>query len=151
MLQLACAEDRAFVESLAQQVHAAHVSWRPDLYEMAECLYPVQRFQEAVKLRQLYVAKLNGVPVGYILLKFRQCEAPGIVKHKAMVVEELCVEEEFRGHGIGTAMMDDAKALAKAFGCRDLRLGVYPQNDGAVAFYQKCGLMIRSIEMQMSV
>ena len=41
--------------------------------------------------------------------------------------------------------------LAKAFGCSDLQLGVYPQNDGAVAFYQKCGFAIRSIEMQRKV
>ena len=53
--------------------------------------------------------------------------------------------------GIGKAMMEDIHALAKAFRCTDLQLGVYPQNDGAVAFYQKCGFTIRSIDMQRKV
>ena len=48
-------------------------------------------------------------------------------------------------------MMEDVRALARAFGCRDLQLGVYPQNDSAVAFYQKCGFTIRSIDMMMKV
>ena len=65
-----------------------------------------------------------------------------------MVVDEICVEELCRGSGIGKQMMTEARALARAFGCTDMQLGVYPQNDDAVAFYQKCGFTIRSIEMQ---
>jgi ribosomal protein S18 acetylase RimI-like enzyme len=48
-------------------------------------------------------------------------------------------------------MMEEVRALAKAFGYTDLQLGVYPQNDAAVAFYQKCGFTIRSIDMQRKV
>jgi len=63
-------------------------------------------------------------------------------------VDEICVEELCRGNGIGKQIMAEARALAKAFGCTDMQLGVYPQNDDAVAFYQKCGFTIRSIDMQ---
>ena len=54
-------------------------------------------------------------------------------------------------HGIGTQMMEEIRVLAKAFGCTDLQLGVYPQNDAAVSFYQKCGFAIKSIDMQRKV
>ena len=63
MLQLARPEDREAVNAIAKQVHDQHVSWRPDIYEMVEEMYPPERFQEAVRLRQLYVAKLNGIVV----------------------------------------------------------------------------------------
>lgn len=151
MLELAVESDREAVNAMALQVHAMHVSWRPDIYEMVVQLYPQERFQEAVKERQLYVAKLGGVTVGYVLLKLRSYDWPGMVRRKVMLVDEICVEEAYRGHGIGKAMMEDVHALAKAFGCSDLQLGVYPQNDGAVAFYQNCGFTIRSIEMQRKV
>ena len=62
--------------------------------------------------------------------------------------------ENFPGYpeGItGTAMMEDIHALAKAFGCTDLQLRVYPQNDEAVGFYQKCGFQIQNIGMQKKV
>lgn len=151
MLQLARPEDREAVNALALQVHAMHVAWRPDLFEMTGELYPEERFLNAVKARQLYVAKIDNVVVGYALLLTRVCDWPGVVKRKIMVVDELCVHESCRGQGIGKQMMEDVRALAKAFGYTDLQLGVYPQNDDAVGFYQKCGFAIRSIEMQRKV
>ena len=151
MLELATLSDRSTVNALAKQVHELHVSWRPDIYEMVEELYSQERFQEAVRLRQLYVAKLNGIAAGYVSLKIRDYDWPGVVRRKVMFLVEFAVEEAFRGHGIGTAMMEEVHALARAFGCTDLQLGVYPQNDDAVGFYQKCGFTIRSIDMQKKV
>jgi len=151
MLELATLSDREAVNDLAGQVHAMHVQWRPDIYEMVPEMYPEERFLEAVKLRQLYVAKVDGMTVGYVSVKIRNYDWPGVVKRKVMVVDEICVDELCRGHGIGTEMMKDIRALAKAFRCTDLQLGVYPQNDDAVGFYQKCGFTIRSIDMQRKV
>ena len=151
MLELAQPADRDAVNALAHQVHAMHVAWRPDIYEMVDELYNEERFQNAVKERQLYVAKIDNIVVGYVLQLIRRCDWPGVVNRKVMVVEEFCVHESCRNHGIGKAMMADVHALAKAFGCTDLQLGVYPQNDEAVGFYQKCGFTIRSIEMQRKV
>lgn len=151
MLELATSADREAVNTLARQVHAMHVAWRPDIYEMVEELYSEERFQEAVSERQLYVAKVGGVTVGYVLLKIRSYDWPGVIKRRVLLVDEICVEESVRNQGFGKEMMEDVHALAKAFGCTDMQLGVYPQNDSAVAFYQKCGFAIRSIDMQRKV
>lgn len=151
MLELARPGDREAVNALALQVHAMHVSWRPDIYEMVEELYTEARFLDAIKSRSLYVAKIDGITLGYVSLKIRDYDWPGVVKRKVMLVDELCVEETARGQGIGKTIMEDVHALAKAFRCTDLQLGVYPQNDDAVAFYQKCGFTIRSIDMQRKV
>ena len=148
MIELATANDRPHVERLAKQVHQMHVDWRPDLFLMPEELFPEERFSELVKNRELYVAKMGGAVVGYCLLKMRPSNDIGRVPRKVMVIDQLCVDEEFRNHGIGTQMVTEIRALARAFRCTDLQLGVYPQNDAAVSFYQKCGFMIRSIDMQ---
>ena len=151
MLELARPEDRKTVNDLAMAVHAMHVAWRPDIYEMVEELYPEERFLEAIRQRSLYVAKLNNITVGYIAVKFRDYDWPGMVRRKIMIVDEVCVEESCRGQGIGQQMMLELRALARAFRCTDLQLGVYPQNDDAVGFYQKCGFMIQKIPMQTKV
>jgi len=151
MLELARECDRENVNELARQVHAMHVAWRPDIYEMVEEMYPQDRFGEEVARRQLYVAKIGGQVTGYVLLKIREYNWPGVVKRKVMLVDEIAVDDHCRNHGIGTAMMEEVRVLARAFGCTDLQLGVYPQNDAAVAFYQKCGFNIRSIDMQRKV
>lgn len=151
MIQLARPGDRAAVGRLARQIHAMHVAWRPDVYEMVEELFPQERFDAAVKARELYTAVLDDQVVGYALVKVRSVDRNGIVPRKIMLIDEFCVEEALRRHGIGTRMLAEIKVLAKAFGCTDLQLSVYPQNDDAVGFYQKNGLMIQDIKMQMKL
>lgn len=152
MLELATPADLAAVNRLARQVHGLHVSWRPDIFRMPEGeIYSEERFLEAVRARQVYVAKLGGTVVGYALIKFKERDNANLVPRKSLLLEELCVDEAFRGHGLGTDLMEDIYALAKAFGCDDMQLSVYPQNDEAVGFYQKCGFTIRSIDMQRKV
>lgn len=151
MLQLARSEDRSAIEVLAQQIHRMHVRWRPDIYAPADEMWPQDRFKEAVAQRQLFIGKLNDATVGYVLIKIRNYDMTGHVKRKVLVIDEICVDEACRNQGIGTEMMAEVRALARAFGCTDLQLGVYPQNEEAVAFYQKCGFCIRSIDMQMKI
>ena len=151
MLQLARPEDRAAIEMLAQQVHALHVQWRPDIYESADELWPQERFDTAVAQRQLFVAKNDENVLGYVLLKIRDYDMVGHTRRKVLLVDEICVDEHLRNQGIGTEMMIEVRAIANAFGCTDLQLGVYPQNNEALAFYQKCGFRIRSIDMQMKL
>ena len=151
MLELATKHDRSAVNHLARQVHEMHVQWRPDLYQMPEELFPEELYAELVKNRELYVAKLDGAVIGFALLRMRVSEGVGKVTRKIMLIDQVCVDEALRNHGIGTQMMEEVRVLAKAFGCTDMQLGVYPQNDAAVSFYQKCGFMIRSIDMQRKV
>ena len=151
MLELATAADREAVNEIAAQVHAMHVAWRPDIYELLAEQFPEERFADAIRQRQLYVAKLDGVVAGYALLKKCVFDWPGVVNRTVLMLDEFGVHEMCRGHGIGKAMMEDIHALAKAFGCTDLQLRVYPQNDDAVGFYQRCGFQIQNIGMQKKV
>ena len=151
MIELASKQDREAVERLAKQVHALHVQWRPDLYTMPGELYPQELFSEMIRNRELYVAKIDGIVAGYCRVVIKQASGIGIVPRKVMLIDQFCVDEPLQNHGIGTQMAAEIRVLAKAFGCTDLQLGVYPQNDAAVSFWQKCGFMIQSITMQRKV
>ena len=151
MLELARHCDRSEVNRLARQIHRMHMDWRPDIYRMPEELFPEERFAELIANRELYVAKVGGRVVGYAQTCIRVHDLPELVKRKVFYLNQLCVDEELREHGIGTQMMEEIRILAKAFGCTDMQLNVYPQNDAAVGFYQKCGFMIQNINMQRKV
>ena len=151
MIELATAKDRAEVNRLARQIHEMHINWRPDIYRMPEELFPEERFAELIAKRELYVAKVGGTVVGYTMVTIRDQDLPELIKRKVFYIQQFCVDEEFRNHGIGTQMMNELRVLARAFRCTDLQLNVYPENDAAVSFYQKCGFMIRSINMQRKV
>ena len=151
MLELATGVDRAVVNELAVQSHMQHVRWRPDIYSEVEEYFTEEEFLQLIRERKLYVAKLDTTVVGFALLSQHRFEGAGIVPRKVMAVDEFAVHETCRGHGIGKAMMEDIHALARAFRCTDLQLKVYPQNDDAVGFYQKCGFQIQNIGMQKKV
>ena len=151
MLQLATQADRAAINEIARQVHEMHIGWRPDIFCAAEELYPAERFDGHLKKREIYVAKIEGNVVGYALLLIRDVKANGLNPSRIMVIDEFCVHEAATGHGIGTEMMADVRVLAKAFRCTQLKLNVYPQNDGAIRFYEQNGFMIRSIDMHTTL
>ena len=151
MIELANDKDRAAVNHLARQIHQLHINWRPDIYRMPEALFPEERFAELIAKRELYVAKVGGTVVGYAMVTIRDQDLPELMKRKVFHIQQFCVDEEFRNHGIGTQMMEELRVLARAFGCTDLQLNVYPENDAAVSFYQKCGFMIQNINMQRKV
>ena len=151
MLELATTKDRSDINRLARQVHEMHVQWRPDLYQMPEELYPEELFTELVKQRELYVAKKDGAVIGFVLIRMRVSEGIGKITRKIMCIDQLCVDEPLRNRGIGSQMMEDIHALARAFGCTDMKIGVYPQNEDAIRFYERFGFAIRSIDMQANV
>ena len=151
MLELARESDWKAVNRLSVQIHDLHAAWRPDLYCHSDEPYPHAAFLEDIREKRVYVALLDNLVAGYVTLAMFRRGGSGSVEEKVMRVESICVEETLRGHGIGKAMMVDVRALARAFGCTRLILGVHPENDDAVAFYQKCGFTISTINMNQTV
>ncbi len=151
MLELARESDWEAVQRLSVQIHDLHSQWRPDIYYCCQEPYPKEKFLEDMAGRMVYVAKVSQAVVGYAVLSILRKGGPGTVEKKQMRLESICVDEALRNHGIGKAMVADVRALAKAFGCSEVILGVHPENDEAVGFYQKCGFRIRTINMDMKV
>ena len=151
MLELARESDWEAVKRLSVQIHDLHVSWRADIYYHTAEPYPKEKFLEDIQNRLVYVAKIDQTVAGYVILSVIQKGGPGTVEKKMLRLESICVDEAIRGHGIGKAMAADVFALARAFGCSEVILGVHPENDKAVGFYQKCGFRIRTINMDAKV
>ena len=76
MLQLARESDWEDVKRLSVQVHDLHAAWRPDIFYRTEEPYPREYFLEDIRDRMVYVAKLDGLVAGYVVLsilrRFRQ-------------------------------------------------------------------------------
>lgn len=151
MLELARREDFEAVNAIAKQVHDLHVAWRPDLYCHCDCPIPMDYYLDCIAQRTLFVAKLSGTVVGILRFEVRETGGEGNTIRKVMRIDNIAVEESLRNHGIGKAMVEDVRALARVQRCDEIILSVYPENDDAVAFYQKCGFTIRNIGMQMKV
>jgi len=148
VLELATMDNWQDINRISGQVAALHTAWRPDLFRYAEISYPKEVMEQLIKEKSIFVAKVGGTVIGYTAFWIWDTNGECSVPRKVMSIQDFAVDEPYRNRGFGTAMMQDLRVLAQAFRCTDLQLTVYPQNDEAVAFYQKCGFTIKSIDMQ---
>ena len=65
------------------------------------------------------------------------------------VVEDVCVDEQLRGQGIGGAMMKFAMKIAAAAGCYKLTLSSNLKRTRAHAFYQSLGFEQHGLSFQV--
>ena len=99
MLQLARPSDWEEIQRLSVQIHDLHAAWRPDIYFHSEEAYPREKFLEDIRERMVYVAKIDGITAGYVVLAVMHKGGPGTVDQKLLRLESICVEESIRGHG----------------------------------------------------
>ncbi|QPC93389.1 GNAT family N-acetyltransferase [Mesorhizobium sp. INR15] len=66
-------------------------------------------------------------------------------------VQDLYVEDRFRGHRIGERLLRRVAALCRKDGGAYLRLSVDTDNEGAIAFYEKLGIAWSSYEQTQKI
>jgi ribosomal protein S18 acetylase RimI-like enzyme len=89
-------------------------------------------FEDHIEEPRVFAAVLEGKQVGWIELGYDKW-------NNRMRVWEFLVEEEFRKHGIGTALMNHAVKIAKQKGARMLVLETQTNNATAIDFYLNFG------------
>ena len=90
----------------------------------------------------------NGDVVAFILLQAKsRPDFPFIVEGKYCYIMDITVTESKRGKGIGTALMNSAKAWAEEMNCNFINLDVLSNNTRAIALYEKLGYIPKSQEM----
>lgn len=81
------------------------------------------------------VAELDGTVVGWgSLNQFNSRKAYDFVADFSVYIER-----DWRGKGVGSALLRALIARAKELGYHKLVLAVFPWNAGGMALYQKCG------------
>ena len=66
---------------------------------------------------------------------------------KALYLDDLYVKETYRGHNIGSMLMNSIIAMAKESNCKKMRWQVSKWNTNAQAFYEKLGAVIDDVEI----
>src|SRR5215469_6945349 len=87
------------------------------------------------KFRAL-IAEWDGKPAGYASFFYFYSTYEG---RAALFLEDLFVRDEFRGHGIGKALLATVAKQAIDEGCFGLRWEVLDWNRPAIEFYEKLG------------
>lgn len=151
LIRQAKEHDIPALENLLQQVGYIHHVQRPDIFQHGQkyTTAELQQFLHDFK-RPILVAETEGRVVGYAFCIYQQHLNDSILTDiKTLYIDDLCVDEQYRGFHIGKKLYEAAIALAKENNCYNVTLNVWAKNETAIKFYQSCGLMPQKIGMEI--
>ena len=141
------------INKLAVQVHELHVKWRPDIFNSVSEVINKEQLEEMINNKEIYVAKIDGMIVGYITfsIKVKQNQNPGFRNRKVLCIDAMCVDENCRGKGIGTSLLSFVKQVGIESNCTDIYLTVNEENEHAIRTYEKFGMRVKNIAYSMRI
>lgn len=144
-------EDYDRVNELARQVHDIHVNWRPDLFLKVDEVILKKDFDEMIKSKEIFIAKIQNEIVGYITFNIKEKTNPAMRYRRQLQIDTLCIDEKYRGKGIGTKLLEYLKEYGKENNCTDMYLTVNEENETAIRTYEKFGFKVKSIAYSMQI
>lgn len=136
---------------LLEQVCLVHHNGRPDLFNVGR---KYSDDQLKVLLADANCPILVAVDeadeaLGYCFCVYQQPASGGALKSvKTLYIDDLCVDENIRGKGIGRQLYAAALAMARENGCYNVTLNVWSCNTSAMRFYESLGMNRQKIGME---
>ena len=97
----------------------------------------------------VFVAVEDDRVLGYCFCQMqRHPQDPVLCDVLSLYIDDLCVDENCRGKGIGKALYQAVYRYAKMRKCYNITLNVWACNESAVKFYQAMGLLPQKIGME---
>lgn len=139
------------MEELLYQVHGVHAAGRPDLFIPGMKKYDRAQLKEILQdpHRPIFTAQSDGILTGYCFCIHQEQTAASMAPIRTLYIDDLCVDEACRGQGIGKALYDYTVAYARRMGYYNVTLNVWACNPSAMRFYEKCGLQVQKIGMEV--
>ena len=130
-----------------------HHVGRPDLFKSGAKKYTDDELKVIIAddQRPIFTAvDEEGNVLGYAFCVFQQHIGSNIMTDiKTLYIDDLCVDETLRGRHIGRQLYDCVLDFAKESGCYNVTLNVWSCNEGAMRFYEKCGLRPQKVGMEV--
>lgn len=140
------------ISNLLLQVLTVHHNGRPDLFKANCRKYSAEQLKLMIKdnSKPIFVCVDESDTVqGYAFCVLQQHLNDNVLTDiKTLYIDDLCVDENARGKHIGKGLYEYVLAYARQIGCYNVTLNVWACNDGALRFYEKCGLKPQKIGME---
>ena len=144
--------DMKDINRLLVQVNMVHHQGRPDLFRAGKKKYTDEQLRELIHddSRPIFVAVDDQERVlGYAFCIFQQHLDDNILTDiRTLYIDDLCVDETIRGQHVGKSLYEAVLAFARESGCYNVTLNVWALNEGAMKFYEKCGLKPQKVGME---
>lgn len=137
--------------ALLRQVGQVHHQGRPDIFrEKAQKYGPSQVLAMLDDPQKpIFVAAEGDRVLGYGFCQMKTYYQDTVIRdHSELHIDDLCVDENTRGAGIGRTIYNSICRYAKEQGCSKVTLNVWCCNEPAMKFYEAMGLKPQKIVME---
>ena len=143
MIRFALEKDIEKIGDLLCQVDLVHHNGRPDIFKIGR-KYSDSELLELLKDKErpiLVAVDENDKVMGYCFCIYQQYVDNSVLTDiKTLYIDDLCVDKDIRGKGIGKSLYYAALDMAKQNGCYNVTLNVWECNPTALQFYRSLGM-----------
>lgn len=152
MVRRAKKEDITRILELLIQVDMVHHNGRPDLFKGPATKYGADELEEIIKNDSTPVfvcVNEEGTVMGHAFCMHKQITDDRVLTDvRTLYIDDICVDEAYRGHGVGRALYDHVIEYARSLDFYNVTLNVWSCNPGAVKFYEAMGLKPQKTGME---
>ena len=146
--------DEPRIQDILLQVNSVHAEGRPDIFKQGGRKYTSEQLRLLMEdeSRPIFVAvdEETGDVLGYgFCVIIDTVETSNMMPRRELYIDDLCVDEIYRRHGIGQIIFDYIREYAKEIGSYHLTLNVWACNPSAMKFYEKQGMVMLKKEMEI--
>ena len=145
-------KDLQGINRLLEQVLMVHHNGRPDIFKGNVKKYTDEELISIISddLSPIFVGvDKDECILGYAFCIYKQFVDDNILTDiKTLYIDDLCVDENVRGRHIGRKLYEYVLEYARKNGYYNVTLNVWSLNEGAMKFYEKCGLKPQKIGME---
>jgi len=146
--------DSRLLAKLNHDVQELHNRIEPDIYKPHD-EEGIKKFFDSFLTKDnvfAYIAYFGDIPAGYIvLIKRNYPEGPFTKTHSSIHIDQICVENKFKGKGIGKALIGFTTQFAKDNGINRIELDFWTKNKNAGEFFKSQGFETYNEKMRKTL
>ena len=151
MIRKATHNDIPRILELLSQVNDVHAEGRPDFFIKGKRKYNEEDLLKIINddTTPVFVCEENDDIKGYafcVIQDLSKCD--NLRPDKSLYIDDICVDENYRRHGVGKKLYEHVVQFAKEEKCFNITLNVWAKNPGAQAFYESMGMTVQKVCME---
>ncbi|MBR2052408.1 MAG: GNAT family N-acetyltransferase [Bacteroidales bacterium] len=151
MIRKATHNDIPRILELLSQVNDVHAEGRPDFFIKGKRKYNEEDLLKIINddTTPVFVCEENDDIKGYafcVIQDLSRCD--NLRPDKSLYIDDICVDENYRRHGVGKKLYEHVLQFAKEEKCFNITLNVWAKNPGAQAFYESMGMTVQKVCME---
>lgn len=152
VIEKATQKDFPGIHKIFQEVHDHHLNGTINTFKDVDP-FTKEEFTEAIKSKNTFLltAKEENKILGFILATIVEKEGRHTKFKKSLHINTIGTKKDSQNKGIGTALINEIKKIAKENKCDNINLSVWSFNDNAIRFYKHIGFNNQKINMEITL